>query len=396
MSDSFYRFFPTLEDDGSETQSVISKKIWEMEADEHSPLLRLLTIAKSVNCSILPLAWGSAMDLLGEGATGKISQAPLNSQISFAYKRFSHRLGAESNLTHEKGINILYNSMVCEMVAFHLPEIYRHPNIAKVEGLCFELVPESDKVWPVLVFRKAVLGSLDHFIDGLENALELADLVDACGEIAKGLRVLHISGEHSFHSVGITSFSGALGVVHGDIKPQNVLVFRSIGDDATGIEITDFGYAGLTDRDNDLVKLPQSRPWDAPEYSPRWLTTESAKRTDVYSFGLLVFWLLFREETLFQNGETEVKVDDAFRAGSHFLSETLESMKQSDALLKRVLQLVSESSALNENLRERLGRVFALSLCCEPGNRASDMRPFVELCCEKEVLESVTLVVPAI
>jgi serine/threonine protein kinase len=51
-------------------------------------------------------------------------------------------------------------------------------------------------------------------------------------------------------------------VVHGDVKPQNVLVFE----DATGktiVKMTDIGYSTLA---AGKVLLPKSRPWNAPKH----------------------------------------------------------------------------------------------------------------------------------
>ena len=389
MSDSFYRLYPDSEDIGLECQSTVSKRSWERVVDTHSPLLRLLTIAKTLGCNILPLTWGAAMDHLGEGATGQISQAPLNSKLSFAYKRFSRRPNTDSSLTYAQRLNSLYNAMICELIVLLRPEIYDHPNIVNLEGLCFELVDELEEVRPALVFRKANLGTLDQFLDSPKNGSDFESLVAICGEIAKGLRLMHISGKYSIHHALAFPVDEFLGIVHGDIKPQNVLVFDSFEGDDVGVKITDFGYASLGNQDDDLVKLARSRPWDAPEYSPRWLTMRSAKRMDVYSFGLLVLWLLFRQEPIFREGKTSVSVGKAFETDDELLLERLEELKESDGLLTQAIQLVSKCSKVNENLRVRLERVFTISLSREPSSRAFDMRPFVDLCCEKERLESV-------
>ena len=67
--------------------------------------------------------------------------------------------------------------------------------------------------------------------------------------------------------------------------------------DATTSEITvkvaDFGYSTLTVGDSGKVILPKSRPWNAPEHHPGEFNTQEAKKTDVYSFGMLCLWLLF-------------------------------------------------------------------------------------------------------
>ena len=69
-----------------------------------------------------------------------------------------------------------------------------------------------------------------------------------------------------------------IGVVHGDIKPQNVLVFK---DDITRnvtVEVADFGYSTLTVGESGKVLLPKSRPWNAPEHHFGEFNTQEAKR----------------------------------------------------------------------------------------------------------------------
>ena len=55
---------------------------------------------------------------------------------------------------------------------------------------------------------------------------------------------------------------------------------------------TDFGYstqyAGMTD----LISMPKSDPWYAPEWHHRGFTPAQATKMDSYSFSMLVLWLL--------------------------------------------------------------------------------------------------------
>ena len=82
------------------------------------------------------------------------------------------------------------------------------------------------------------------------------------------------------------------GVIHGDIKPENVLVF-SENDGAYVAKVTDFGYSTLFTTDSDLIKMPKSWPWTAPERHHREILPIQARKMDAYSFGMLCLWLLF-------------------------------------------------------------------------------------------------------
>ena len=84
-----------------------------------------------------------------------------------------------------------------------------------------------------------------------------------------------------------------IGVVHGGIKPQNVLVFKDAITRKITVKVADFGYSTLTVGESGKVFLPKSRPWNAPEHHFGEFNAQEAKKTDVYSFCMLCLWLLF-------------------------------------------------------------------------------------------------------
>ena len=84
-----------------------------------------------------------------------------------------------------------------------------------------------------------------------------------------------------------------IGVTHGDIKPQNMLVFKDAITGKTRVKVADFGYSTHTMGESGKVLLPKSRPWNAPEHHFGEFKVQEAKKTDVYSFGMLCLWILF-------------------------------------------------------------------------------------------------------
>jgi len=153
-----------------------------------------------------------------------------------------------------------------------------------------------------------------------------------------------------------------------------------------GVKITDFGFScfGI---DDDLVQLPLSMPWQAPEYSDRPVLVRAAKQMDVYSFGLLLFWILFRDETFVCKNGSIVTIDEAFRGQDESVRESLQNHKQNGTILMLALNQLSRKAELDEHMRHRVQAVFQMALERDPGKRAPDMQPFVELLCKDESLE---------
>ena len=172
-----------------------------------------------------------------------------------------------------------------------------------------------------------------------------------------------------------------IGVVHGDIKPQNVLVFKDATNRKITVKVTDFGYSTLTVGESGKVSLPKSRPWNAPEHHFGEFESREAKKTDVYSFGMLCLWFLFgnRLSDIPQtaaDGTTELISFDAHLLGCRTL---LEDLKDEDRVKDIASHLVESTPGLDIEYKTRLKEIFSLTLPLNPGKRTCGLARVIGL-----------------
>lgn len=148
------------------------------------------------------------------------------------------------------------------------------------------------------------------------------------------------------------------GVIHGDIKPANVLVFENDSKVCTA-RVTDFGYSTWLGGTDDGVLMSRTPHWTAPEWHHRPMDSASAVKMDIYSFGLLCLWLLF-----YHGGETERR---------NFYKD-LKSEEETSTLAH---QLIHETIFTDDDLRSNLHQLFDLSLAIDPAERCSNLGQLV-------------------
>ena len=79
--------------------------------------------------------------------------------------------------------------------------------------------------------------------------------------------------------------------MHGDIKPENVLVYRGESGKPQA-KVIDFGYSCFGCKEENYVHLGFTAFWHAPEWHQSAFTIKEAKSMDLYSFGKLCAWIL--------------------------------------------------------------------------------------------------------
>ena len=82
-------------------------------------------------------------------------------------------------------------------------------------------------------------------------------------------------------------------IVHGDLKPENVLIFKGTAADYSA-KVADFGWSCFESIPGGKVFPPKSKPWFAPEWHHRGVSIEYAKRMDIFSLGMLCLWVILQ------------------------------------------------------------------------------------------------------
>ena len=123
----------------------------------------------------------------------------------------------------------------------------------------------------------------------------------------------------------------------------------------------DFGYSTLFATEDDLIQIPYSGIWTAPERHHRGILPIQAKKMDGYSFGVLCLWLLFYNKA---DREFEPKKD----VGN---SPTCLSIY--------AFELLRSAADLDTRGRNRIQKVLRSTLAQNPVERTADFNELLEL-----------------
>ena len=142
-------------------------------------------------------------------------------------------------------------------------------------------------------------------------------------------------------------------------------------------KLTDFGVLRHPDGHPNAVLLGGSLPWQAPECSRgHFFEIEEAKRTDVYSFGMLLWRVFLNGDPFRLLGEFEGKTPKEKRQRRN---DAVAALKEGDNLVKHVCDSLALSEDFSRSQLEMLCEVVSVTLVKDSARRELDMARIIRL-----------------
>ena len=209
----------------------------------------------------------------------------------------------------------------------------KHNNIVRL--LLYDLVEDGDGVvTPALIMERATRGNLSSFVSRSYESLTQTEKVDICWDVTSGLFVLHQNG-----------------VVHGDVKPDNVLIFEAKDSrHRFTAKLTDFGSCIFIENAKN-TRYFGTKSTNAPETvdqsGSRIISSSMLPRCDIYSLGLIFLYVI---------------------AGTFNESWT----SKDPTVLENALGYIN-ASALSHDLKTKISSALPLLLQWDPYKRCGDL-----------------------
>jgi serine/threonine protein kinase len=180
-----------------------------------------------------------------------------------------------------------YRALANELRVLSHPPLMKHKNIVKLNTIGWTRVDPVGATWmPIVFLELAELGTLTQYLS--ENQLGVDRKLEISRNVGHGLQALH-----------------ACGIAHGDLKFDNVLVFKG-EDGQVNAKLSDFGCSFINDdEDRGTAKISAgTKPWNSPELGEE-VPISRLPQVDAYSFGLLVWRVFLNGRNPFEGFEEE-------------------------------------------------------------------------------------------
>ncbi|KAF4920067.1 Ankyrin repeat domain-containing protein 2 [Colletotrichum viniferum] len=232
-----------------------------------------IQVVSALNLRRYPQEELTQEEVLGEGETYVVKRCAVKECV-VAVKQLKI-----DDVSDEKLFRRRLGSVIFEAQIMRYPPLRAHPNLPLALGYGWSLRGVS--VIPYLVVEYAPLGTLREYIKTAKPLL--ADVEILLGDVSSALSALHTCG-----------------IVHGDIKLDNALVFPSWDRPTKALaKITDFGHAiilndtaGSQSDYDKIIKYGGTLLYNAPEVKTQDLFPIERRdllKCDIWAFGLMVW-----------------------------------------------------------------------------------------------------------
>ncbi|KAF4849832.1 Ankyrin repeat domain-containing protein 2 [Colletotrichum siamense] len=236
--------------------------------------INVLRVVSALNLRRYPQEELTQEEVLGEGETYVVKRCAVKRSDFVAVKQLKI-----NNVSDEKLFRRRLGSLIFEAQIMRHPPLRAHPNLPSALGYGWSFRGAS--VIPYLVVEYAPLGTLREYIKTAKP--RLADVEILLGDVSSALSALHTCG-----------------IVHGDVKLDNALVFPSWDRPTKALaKITDFGHAiilndtaGSQSDDDEIIKYGGTLLYNAPEVKTQDLFPIERRgllKCDIWAFGLMVW-----------------------------------------------------------------------------------------------------------
>ncbi|KAF5610262.1 serine threonine kinase [Fusarium subglutinans] len=168
--------------------------------------------------------------------------------------------------------SVSFADIALELQILRHPPVKKHENIVDFLAIMYHDTgnKEGITVVPALVLEYAEYGNLKSYQEA-GYARSLHEKLDIAIDAARGLEGLHEAG-----------------IVHGDVKPSNLLVFKH-PTKKTIVKVSDFGFA-MPMQGGQLIG--STEVYRAPEGETAHFNSRYLRQQDIYSFGLTLWTIL--------------------------------------------------------------------------------------------------------
>ena len=189
-------------------------------------------------------------------------------------------LSGSEPIRHSGQLSRVERTVINELQILCHPPLRNHRNIVHLFGICWDHTDTGSiyDACPILVQPCADLGNLEQYLTHLK--LTIVPSWDLRCNIVKQI----LNGLHDLHCCKI---------IHGDIKPLNILVQTGDSEDQPVIMLSDFGFSVMSVSNQKEIDIAgMTEQFASPELFHSFhektfkLPTAEAFASDIYAFGL--------------------------------------------------------------------------------------------------------------